>query len=116
MWLVYAVRCCDDSLYFGMTLDVDRRVREHNAGSRGAKYTRARRPVELVWRVYAGTRSEAAAYERQLKKLPKYRKEALVAEQACFLCEGVGHVEVRLEPSRTTVQGCPRCGGTKSRR
>ena len=52
MWYVYLLRCADATLYCGVTTDMERRLREHNAGSRGAKYTRARRPVELVaaWR------------------------------------------------------------------
>ena len=48
MWYVYLLRCADATLYCGVTTDMERRLREHNAGSRGAKYTRARRPVELV--------------------------------------------------------------------
>ena len=48
MWYFYVVRCCDNSLYAGITTDVDRRVSQHNTSKRGAKYTRSRRPVALV--------------------------------------------------------------------
>ena len=50
MWYVYLLRCADATLYCGVTTDMERRLREHNAGSRGAKYTRARRPVDLLAR------------------------------------------------------------------
>lgn len=69
MWYVYLLRCADATLYCGVTTDMERRLREHNAGSRGAKYTRARRPVELVccvaqpgclFRVPSGAGGEAA--------------------------------------------------------
>jgi predicted GIY-YIG superfamily endonuclease len=48
LWYCYLARCCDGSLYVGITTDLHRRMAEHNAG-RGAKYTRSRRPVTLVW-------------------------------------------------------------------
>jgi putative endonuclease len=49
MYWVYMVRCEDDSLYTGLTTDVPRRVQAHNREAKGARYTRARRPVTLVW-------------------------------------------------------------------
>jgi predicted GIY-YIG superfamily endonuclease len=55
-WFAYFVRCADGSLYCGMTNDLERRVAAHNAG-RGARYTRSRLPVELVWKRRALTRS-----------------------------------------------------------
>ena len=48
-WHLYVVRCSDGTLYTGVTTDLDRRLHEHNVTKRGAKYTRTRRPVELVW-------------------------------------------------------------------
>ena len=66
MWYVYLLRCADATLYCGVTTDMERRLREHNAGRRGAKYTRARRPVELVccvaWEVKQRPRAEKAAF------------------------------------------------------
>ena len=47
-WFVYILRCADDSLYTGITNDVARRVKQHNTGQQGARYTRQRRPVTLV--------------------------------------------------------------------
>ena len=64
MWYVYLLRCADATLYCGVTTDMERRLREHNAGSRGAKYTRARRPVELVCCVAQPDASSACRLER----------------------------------------------------
>jgi putative endonuclease len=79
-WYVYVVRCADDTLYCGTTNDVTRRVTEHNTSARGAKYTRARRPVTLVKSWPAGTRSDAVKAETRFKKLPKQEKERVVTE------------------------------------
>ncbi|MBP7693216.1 MAG: GIY-YIG nuclease family protein [Anaerolineales bacterium] len=76
MPFVYMVRCADDSLYTGWALDVAARVRAHNAG-RGARYTRARRPVTLVYSEAWPTRADAMRRERALKRLPRARKLAL---------------------------------------
>ena len=73
------VRCNDHSLYTGIAKDVIRRIDEHNNSNKlGAKYTKARRPVELIYQESAGSRSEASKRECVLKKLSKEEKEALV--------------------------------------
>lgn len=77
-WWVYMVRCSDNSLYTGITTDTVRRTREHNKSSRGAAYTRARRPVTLVYRVAVDSRSAACSMEYSLKALNKKQKEAIV--------------------------------------
>ena len=78
-WYVYIVRCCDSSLYTGVTIDVNRRIDEHNNNDRlGAKYTRARRPVELVYERSFDTRVEACQFEYQIKNMSKQQKEQLV--------------------------------------
>lgn len=83
-WSVYILRCADDSLYTGITTDVERRLTEHNAGDGlAAKYTRSRRPVRLVYREAVDSRSEAARREYAIKRLRKSAKEALIARQAC---------------------------------
>lgn len=76
MPFVYMVRCADGTLYTGWAVDVAARVRAHNAG-RGARYTRARRPVTLVFSEAQPDRSAALRRERALKKLPRARKLAL---------------------------------------
>lgn len=79
-WFVYMLRCADGSLYTGIATDVARRVQEHNAGAPlGARYTRGRRPVHLVYQERAADRSAAARREHALKRLRKGDKEALAA-------------------------------------
>ena len=80
VWYLYVVRCVDSTLYTGITTDVDRRVREHNAGKRGAKYTRTRRPVELVWTREYKSRSEAQKAEYNFKKLFHKEKWEVINE------------------------------------
>ena len=76
-WLVYMLRCADNSLYTGVTTDLDRRVDEHNTSPRDAKYTRNRRPVFPVYCEQFETRSEAQKREREIKKFDKVTKEGL---------------------------------------
>lgn len=75
-WYVYLVRCRDGSLYCGIAKSVEKRIRQHNEG-KGAKYTRSRRPVELVWRVAVTGRGAAQKLEYRIKRMPKAKKEAL---------------------------------------
>ena len=78
-WCVYIVRCADDSLYTGVATDLERRLQEHNGAARGgAKYTRARRPVELVYQEPFATRSEAGKREYQIKAMSRRQKLALI--------------------------------------
>lgn len=77
-WWVYMLRCADGSLYTGVTTDVLRRWREHSVGRRGARYTRARRPVWLVLCVAVPGRSAASCLEARIKNLSRARKERLV--------------------------------------
>lgn len=77
-WSVYLLRCADGTLYAGATVELARRVAAHDAG-RGAKYTRSRRPVRLVWSRKAKDRSAALRLEARIKRLPKSEKEKMVA-------------------------------------
>ena len=80
VWCVYMLRCADGSLYTGITTDIVRRVAEHNEGGAiGARYTRSRRPVQLVHVEPAATRAEASRREAAIKRLGRARKLALVA-------------------------------------
>ncbi len=73
-------RCADGSLYTGIARDVARRIEEHNSNNvLAANYTRARRPVTLVYREAAATRSAAAKREYQIKQMSRQAKEALIA-------------------------------------
>jgi putative endonuclease len=76
---VYILRCADDSLYTGYTTDPERRLREHNAGE-GAKYTRGRTPVELVYLESYDTQSAAMSREYEIKQLQRAEKTRLVEE------------------------------------
>jgi putative endonuclease len=77
-WFTYLVRCADGTLYCGVSTDVSRRVEEHNTSPRGARYTRSRRPVALVWRRRFRTRSAACREEARVKRLDREDKLALV--------------------------------------
>ncbi len=77
-WHVYIARCADGTLYTGIARDVERRIAEHNKGSVAANYTRARRPVVLVYREPAADRSTASRREYQIKQLSRAEKLALV--------------------------------------
>jgi len=81
-WHVYIVRCADGSLYTGIARDPERRVCEHNGSDLGARYTRGRRPVVLVYREAAADRAAATRRERQLKRLSRAAKEALIVSSA----------------------------------
>jgi len=79
-WYVYIVRCGDNSLYTGITKDLVKRILEHNSGPKGAKYTRSRRPVSLVYSEEAVSRSAATCREYTIKKLDISRKQQLVKQ------------------------------------
>ncbi len=76
----YIVACADGSLYTGWSTDPERRVREHNAG-RGAKYTRTRRPVQLLAAWCFGSKPEAQRFEWEIKQLSRPKKLALIKNQ-----------------------------------
>ncbi len=78
-WSVYLLRCADGSLYTGIALDVARRMAEHERGVRGAKYLRGRGPFRLELERVVGGRGAALRLERDIKRLSKAAKEALLA-------------------------------------
>ena len=78
MWKVYILKCSDDSLYTWITTDLDRRITEHNWDEKWAKYTRMRRPVELVYSSRFDNRSEASKEEIIIKRLTKKQKLELI--------------------------------------
>jgi putative endonuclease len=82
-WTVYVLRCGDNSLYTGVTTDLQRRLNEHNHDNKlAANYTRSRRPVKLVYRELYNTRSEALKREMTIKRLSKAQKERLITAHA----------------------------------
>lgn len=81
-WTVYMVRCSDGSLYTGIALDVARRVVEHNTNDvLAARYTRARRPVMLVYQEKCDTRSAASKREYEIKQMGKKEKLMLIVAE-----------------------------------
>jgi putative endonuclease len=76
-WVVYIVRCADDTFYAGVARDATARVAKHNEGT-GAKYTRTRRPVELVYVEPAGDRGAAQKREHEIKRMSADEKRRLV--------------------------------------
>ena len=78
-WFVYILRCKDDSLYTGVCTDLERRLLEHNGcNKKGARYTRARRPVRMVYQENCDDRSAACKREAAIKKLTRKQKLLLI--------------------------------------
>ena len=78
-WYLYILRCKDGTFYTGITTDVEKRLEAHRSG-KGAKYTRGRAPLELVYREDCGSHSDALKREHQMKKLSRQEKQQLIAE------------------------------------
>ncbi len=79
MYFVYIVRCADTSLYTGIATELERRIEEHNISDKGAKYTRTRRPVTLVYSETYPDRSSASKREYEIKKkMSRAEKLALI--------------------------------------
>ena len=79
-WYLYMIRCRGGTLYAGISTDVERRFAEHvRGGPQAARYLRGKGPFELVYRVPAGTRSQATILESRIKKLPRALKLQLIA-------------------------------------
>ena len=76
-YVVYILECADGTLYTGVTTDMERRLSEHNEGDKGAKYTRARRPVKMRYQEACASRSIAQKREAEIRKLTRAQKLAL---------------------------------------
>lgn len=90
-WHVYLVRCSDGTLYCGITNNIEKRMHDHNHTKKGAKYTSRRRPVVLAYVETCESKSAAMSRERQVKKMPRARKQELVSGWA-LRTEKNGHV------------------------
>jgi putative endonuclease len=77
-YFVYILKCSDDTLYTGITTDIKRRVEEHNNSDKGAKYTKVRRPVTLVYSEELENRSVASKREYEIKQLKRQEKLKLI--------------------------------------
>ena len=78
-WIVYLLQCADGTLYTGITNDLERRMAEHEAG-RGAKYTKGRGPLQLVYQEICGDRGTASKREIEIKSLDRKSKLLLAAK------------------------------------
>ena len=76
----YILKCKDGSLYTGWTNNLEKRLKDHNEG-KGAKYTKARRPVELIYQETFKTKEEAMSREYAIKRMKRREKEALIQEK-----------------------------------
>jgi putative endonuclease len=83
VWFVYVARCVDDTLYCGITNDLEARLAAHNSG-KGARYTRARRPIEILTFRRCTTKGRALQLEHRVKQLTREQKLELVASPALF--------------------------------
>jgi len=80
-WYVYVIRASDDSLYTGVTTDVERRFKEHCGTEKGARYFRGRQPLEVVYREDYPDRGSALRREADIKKLKRDQKLKLIGRQ-----------------------------------
>jgi putative endonuclease len=106
-WFCYLLACADGSLYTGITTALDRRLTAHNAGS-ASKYTRARRPVRLVWVESCPDRATASRREAAVKALPRALKLALAEARPAtppLPREAAGAPPPRARPGRTGAGG-----------
>lgn len=78
----YVLKCADNTLYAGYTTDINRREQEHNSLTKGAKYTRYRQPVKVVYFETFKTRGEATKAEAQFKKLTRLQKEVYIQRES----------------------------------
>lgn len=81
MRFIYIVRCKDNSLYTGITKNIEKRIDEHNNSKLWAKYTRNKRPVTLVWSTNTTDRSTASKLERKIKNMTKTQKEQFITNK-----------------------------------
>ena len=80
-WYVYIIRCRDDTLYTGISIDVDRRFTQHQSeGHAGSRYLKGRGPLSLVFKEKLGSRSLALKVEHRVKRMTKARKEKLIKD------------------------------------
>ena len=87
-WFLYVLQCSDGTYYTGVTTNIKRRLKEHNNSKLGAKYTRARRPVEIVYVSEYDNRSSAQKAEYKFKQLTRKQKESIINErQQTYLLE-----------------------------
>ena len=83
LYYLYILKCADGTLYTGITTNLGRRVKEHNGTKLGARYTRARQPVKIIYSRKFKNRSEASHEESRIKKLKRIEKLCLINKLYC---------------------------------
>ena len=81
MYHLYILKCADGTLYTGITVDLERRIKEHNSSELGAKYTKSRRPVKIVYSKKFRNRSTASKEELRIKSLSRKEKLGMIKKQ-----------------------------------
>ena len=81
-WMVYILECADSTLYTGCTNNFEKRLQEHNNGKQGAKYTRARRPVKVVFKEEVTTLAEGRKREAEIKRMTREEKLQLILKNS----------------------------------
>lgn len=111
MYFVYIIQCVDKTLYTGITTDLDRRIKEHNNSKLGAKYTKIRRPVKLVFSKQFENRSEASKEESRIKKLTRqqkinlFTKNKIMKKQPGEFSKKVVKLALTIPPGRVSTYG-----------
>lgn len=108
-WFLYVLRCDDDTLYTGITTDLNRRTKEHNAG-RGARYTAGHRPVELIGAWRFPDRGAAQRAEIRFKRISRRKKLQQAARELPFEGATFYHEGTVESDARGSLRFCPRCG------
>lgn len=89
MYYLYMLKCADSTIYTGITTDIRRRLEEHNFSRLGAKYTRARRPVELIYARRFRTRATAGREEYRVKALSRLEKQEMIRRDGRNIIKGL---------------------------
>lgn len=87
-WFIYIIRCANNTLYTGITTDIERRFQEHQGeDGKGSKYLKGKGPLTLAWKTQVADRSHASKLEYKIKQLSKSNKERLVSGDTSLLTE-----------------------------
>jgi len=110
-WFVYLLLCADNTLYCGITNDIQNRLKAHNDG-KGAKYTRSRRPVKVVYAERAKNKSSALKREHAIKKLSRPQKERLIGPSRwdASMYDAKKNCKHKVKDQWSGVK-CSKCGG-----
>ena len=101
IWYLYVLRCCDNTFYTGITNNIERRLRMHQEG-KASRYTRIRRPVELIYKEICAGRAQALACEYRLKSLSRMQKEDFIQKRLKFYVDSSNKMPIFVRLVRKT--------------